>query len=242
MLVDGEDNEPGKYASPACFMHELDAAYMEFRPPSHLPFWTTRWRKEERQRLINARRALSSADRGKRTTPILVNLDGLLADVRDKSISTYRSFRGEHDLLERKTSLSDRSAVCFLPVFIERKIPLGFRSWWPGEKPDRGIWDIPIPISGKEMAPDLVIAPMVGFDEARFRHGYGGGYFNRTVAVRKPAPRTIGVGFELQQVSIIHPLTHDIPMDAIVKEPRVRFRRKIERYNGNIPFLPGAGR
>ncbi|MBZ0126537.1 MAG: 5-formyltetrahydrofolate cyclo-ligase, partial [Rhodocyclaceae bacterium] len=56
------------------------------------------------------------------------------------------------------------------------------------------------------------------FDAAGYRLGYGGGYFDRSLAALSPRPRAVGVGFELARVDSIRPQAHDLPMDAIVTE------------------------
>jgi len=72
--------------------------------------------------------------------------------------------------------------------------------------------------------PDLVLMPVVGFDPANFRLGYGGGYFDRTLAALSPRPRSIGIGFELSRLPTVHPQPHDLAMDVIVTEASVRER------------------
>jgi 5-formyltetrahydrofolate cyclo-ligase len=64
----------------------------------------------------------------------------------------------------------------------------------------------------------VLLVPLIGFDHAGYRLGYGGGYFDRTLAVTAPKPLTIGIGYELGRLETIHPQPHDIPMDAIVTE------------------------
>jgi 5-formyltetrahydrofolate cyclo-ligase len=59
---------------------------------------------------------------------------------------------------------------------------------------------------------------LVGFDAASYRLGYGGGYFDRTLAALAPRPFAIGVGFEFQRLETIHPQPFDIPMDWILTE------------------------
>ena len=59
---------------------------------------------------------------------------------------------------------------------------------------------------------------MVGFDAANYRLGYGGGYFDRTLAALSPRPIAIGLGFELSRLATIFPQPHDIPLDLIVTE------------------------
>ncbi len=235
MSIKDEEDEPRDYASPACFMHEVDPAYMGLAPSGHSRPWITGWRKGERQRLIDARRNLSAADREARTGRIRAALDSVLEDIAGKSVSVYWPFRGEPDLRGWMTSLNDRRAVCLLPIVTEKGKPLTFRSWRRGEKLGRGVWDIPIPVDGEEMTPDIVIAPLVGFDDACFRLGYGGGFFDRTLAARNPRPLTVGVGFALQYIPTIHPLEHDIPMDIIVTENQVRFRKDIDGSSSELP-------
>ena len=77
---------------------------------------------------------------------------------------------------------------CALPVVVEKKAPLVFRLWKPGGRLVPGVWNIPIPADGDEVLPDVVIAPVVGFDSACYRLGYGGGFFDRTLAHFAPVP------------------------------------------------------
>jgi 5,10-methenyltetrahydrofolate synthetase len=72
--------------------------------------------------------------------------------------------------------------------------------------------------------PEVLLVALVGFDAENYRLGYGGGYYDRTLAAAAPRPTTIGVGFEFMRLKTIKPLTHDIPMDAIVTEAGI-FRR-----------------
>mgnify|MGYP002145592546 CR=1 FL=1 len=63
----------------------------------------------------------------------------------------------------------------------------------------QGFWKIPVPADGPEVVPDLTLAPLVGWDPAGFRLGYGGGYFDRTLAVLLRPGETL---FLQQQVRI----------------------------------------
>jgi 5,10-methenyltetrahydrofolate synthetase len=71
------------------------------------------------------------------------------------------------------------------------------------------------------MVPGHVIAPLVGFDESGFRLGYGGGYFDRTLAAASPRPFAIGLGYADSALPTIYPQVHDIPMNLIVTEAEV---------------------
>ena len=111
-----------------------------------------------------------------------------------------------------------------MPVVIDKKGPLEYRAWRPGEKLVDGVWNIPIPERRRIVVPQAVLAPLVGFDRDCYRLGYGGGYFDRTLAALAPRPWAIGVGFELSQLETIYPQDFDIPMDLIVTEACVRRR------------------
>jgi len=84
-----------------------------------------------------------------------------------------------------------------------------------------GLCKIPVPADGDDVVPNIVIAPVVGFDEACFSLGYGGGFFDRTLAALAPRPVIIGVGYAQAAMTTIHPLPHDVPMDVIVIEREI---------------------
>ena len=101
-------------------------------------------------------------------------------------------------------------------MVVAKRTPLIFRSWHPGARLERGVWNIPYPADGALVTPGVVIAPLVGFDPQGYRLGYGGGFFDRTLASLSPRPLAIGVGHPLGALATIYPLPHDIPMDWIV--------------------------
>ena len=75
---------------------------------------------------------------------------------------------------------------------------------------------MPIPPVRKVVEPSVLVVPLVGFDGAHYRLGYGGGFYDRTLAVAAPRPHTIEVGYADAQLPTIHPQPHDIPMNVIV--------------------------
>ena len=70
-------------------------------------------------------------------------------------------------------------------------------------------------------APNMVIAPVVGFDRGCYRLGYGGGFFDLTLARMKNSPLKLGVGYQQQGLLTIHPQPNDIPMDMVITEGSV---------------------
>lgn len=215
MAENRDDEGSAQYASPPCFMHELDP---EFRAP--LADWTDvrRWRKSERERLIAARLAVSADARAAMSLRIAEGLDALIGDIAGRMVSLYWPFRGEPDLREWMASINARGGRTALPVVIEKGQPLVFRAYSPGDRLEKGVWNIPIPAEGKPVLPDVVISPIVGIDPGNYRLGYGGGFFDRTLAAMPFRPLVIGVGYELQRIPTIYPQPHDIPMSTVVTE------------------------
>jgi 5-formyltetrahydrofolate cyclo-ligase len=222
--MSGDKDEIGEFASPACLMHEGDPAYMGLSPTASGDERANimRWRKAQRSRLIASRLAISSDDRAAHDRNIAAHLDSRLPALDGKIVSLYWPLRGEPDLRPWLGSILNRGAVCALPLVVEKNAPLVFRTWRPGQPLTRGFWNILVPEGGGIVTPDIVLAPVVGMDEDRFRFGYGGGYFDRTLASFAAKPLVIGVGYSQARIKTIYPLGHDIPMDALVTECGVR--------------------
>jgi 5-formyltetrahydrofolate cyclo-ligase len=177
-----------------------------------------RWRKAERERLIAARLAVSADTRSAMSQRIAKALDGVIGELAGRMVSLYWPFRGEPDLRPWIATVNERGGRTALPIVVEKGQPLIFRPYKSGDRMEKGIWNIPIPAEGDPVLPDIVIAPIVGVDPMNFRLGYGGGFFDRTLAAMPFKPLVIGVGYELQRIPTIHPQPHDIPMDRIVTE------------------------
>ncbi|WP_082504313.1 5-formyltetrahydrofolate cyclo-ligase [Methylobacterium sp. Leaf117] len=220
-----------EYSSPPCFMHELDESFLglgaEKKPASRATSlqgecldWAAvrQWRKDTRAALIDARVHIAAPDRAAWSARIGQSLEAALLSVPGKLVGFYWPFRGEFDARPVLTSLRERGVRLALPVVEEKAQPLQFREWWPGISMTRGVWNIPIPTEGDAVGPDVLIAPLVGFDSAGFRLGYGGGFYDRTIAHSQVRPLVIGVGFELACLPTIHPQAHDVAMDLIITE------------------------
>jgi 5-formyltetrahydrofolate cyclo-ligase len=182
------------------------------------PFDWRAWRKAKRERLIAGRLALTQAARETIGARVIERLDGLVDLAEGSVVSFYWPFKGEFDLRGWVGSLRTRGIRSALPVVVEKKQPMRFRLWSPGCRMERGVWNIPVPADGPDVTPDVTIAPLVGFDPDCYRLGYGGGYFDRTLATLSPKPFAVGVGFELGRLETVFPQPHDIGMDAIVTE------------------------
>jgi 5-formyltetrahydrofolate cyclo-ligase len=184
---------------------------------SENPDWKT-WRKAERERQIAARLALSAAEREAIAARVCAGLDALLDPAPGAIVSFYWTFKGELDLRGWIRTLLGRGIRSALPVVTEKARPMLFRLWTPETRMERGIWNILVPADGPSVTPDVIIAPLVGFDAECYRLGYGGGYFDRTLAGFPKQPLTIGVGYAASMLPSIRPQAHDIKMHHVVTE------------------------
>lgn len=182
------------------------------------------WRRAERQRLLALRTGTATMMRREWGRKIEARLRALLAERPRIILGVYWPFQAEFDPRPLVDWLIANGCAAALPAVIDKKGPLEYRAWRPGDPLVDGVWNIPIPEKREIVVPQAVLAPVVGFDRECYRLGYGGGYFDRTLAALEPRPLAIGVGFELSLLDTIRPQPHDIPMDLLVTEARL-YRR-----------------
>ena len=176
------------------------------------------WRKLARADLI-ARRTAVPLDRLRQwNAAITDSIEAGFPMLASMTIGFCWPFKNEFDARFLIRHFRDRGATAALPAVVEKAGPLQFRKWWPGAPMIPGVYDIPVPDGTELLVPDAAIVPMIGFDGGGYRLGYGGGYFDRTLAVADPRPLAIGVSFELGRLESITPQPHDIPMDFVVTE------------------------
>lgn len=180
------------------------------------------WRARTRSDLIDARLRLPEAQRREFTATIGALLEAMLAVWPGGVIAFCWPYRGEADPRFAIRALRERGTRAALPVVAGRGAPLQFRHWQPGVAMVAGPLGIPAPRDTALLVPQAALVPLVGFDAQGYRLGYGGGYFDRTLAALRKKPVTVGVGFEIARLPSIHPQPHDIAMDFIVTETGVR--------------------
>lgn len=182
-----------------------------------------RWRKAERVRLRTERQTLSVDARKAAAAALSEHLRTLLAqhlgDLRKHVLSGYWPIKGELDLRPLLSDLHEAGVRVALPLVEVKQAPLVFRRWTPETRMVRGDWNIPVPPPDAPIVtPDVALAPLVGWDREGYRLGYGGGYFDRTLAALAPRPFVIGIGLQAAELATIHPQPHDIRLDAIITE------------------------
>lgn len=214
---------PGRFASPPCLAGELDADLfgLSVKDPQQA-LDVARWRKAQRTENLAQRAALALAIREEIGTQIGAHLVGFISSrfgsLAGHVISGYWPIKSEPDLRATLAQLHEMGARLALPVVEEREKPLVFRAWSPDAKMVRGFWNIPVPATSETLAPTIVLAPLVGWDDAGYRLGYGGGYFDRTLALHGAPPFAIGVGLQSAKLVTIFPQPHDIALGAIITE------------------------
>lgn len=136
---------------------------------------------------------------------------------RPPLLAVYWPLDGEPDLHATYALLAREGASLALPVVVQRHAPLSFAAWTPGEAMLTDPMGIAIPKDLRTVArPATLLVPCLGFDERGYRLGYGGGFYDRTLA---PAPRpfTLGIAYACQQLRFDVD-SHDVPLDAVVTE------------------------
>lgn len=137
------------------------------------------------------------------------------------SLSGFYPYQAEINVLPLLARLVSEGWQTALPVVMAKGAPLTFRAWAPGEPTGRGIWDIHIPLeTAAELQPDVLLVPMLAFDRRGYRLGYGGGFYDRTLAeLRKLKPVTaIGVAYAEQEMAEVPVSEFDEPLDWILTE------------------------
>ena len=176
----------------------------------------TAWRRALRRDMVARRAALSEAEHDVLSARIVAHLIAALPAPR--VVAFCWPIKHEPDVRAIVPHWAGCGTRAALPVVVQEGAPLAFRHWAPETplEPDR--YGIPTPMAGEWLIPDLILLPLTGFDGEGYRLGYGGGYFDRTLAALTPRPLAVGVGFEINRLPSIRPESHDQRLDWLVTE------------------------
>lgn len=143
-----------------------------------------------------------------------------LAAHRVRPLSGYMPMRTEIDPLPAMAA--HQGPVC-VPVIVGKGQPLRFREWSPGCVMIAGEFGALIPADGAWVEPEVLIVPLLAFDERGFRLGYGGGFYDRTLQALRAKRATLAIGFAFasQQVAEVPVDQNDQRLDAIITEQGV---------------------
>ncbi|MEE8393135.1 MAG: 5-formyltetrahydrofolate cyclo-ligase [Rhodospirillales bacterium] len=139
-------------------------------------------------------------------------------------IAGYWPVGGEMDTRPLMSRLHGDGYICVLPVVKNTGAPLAFRRWRPGDVLEPGVHGIPVPgAKSPELTPQVVLTPLLAYDEDGYRLGQGGGYYDRTLQSLRAAAAilAVGIAYDGQQVPPLPREPHDEPLDWLVTDKRV---------------------
>jgi 5,10-methenyltetrahydrofolate synthetase len=177
-----------------------------------------------RQQLIADR--LAMPDRAVRATMLQQVMRIWLVGRTDTVIGAYWPIKGEFDPLPALHRWKEDGELLDeplrrrigLPVIDKLTKTLTFHVWYPGCPMEEDAYGIPKPKDTDVIQPTLLFVPCVGYGPGGYRLGYGGGFYDRTLASLQPQPFTVGLGFTQGFVDDLEPELHDIPLDAILND------------------------
>lgn len=173
-----------------------------------------------RKRLLAARKAMPPEEKAWRDKAIGERLLAWLEANPADCVGVYWPIHGEPDLTGVYRVLAERGVRLALPVVVERDAPLVFYPWRPGDKLEADAHGVMAPaVRSDPVVPDLLVVPCAGFNARGYRLGYGGGYYDRTLAVENP-PRTVGLAYAMCEAEF-DPGEHDRGIGAVITETRI---------------------
>ncbi len=177
-----------------------------------------------RQRLVQER--LDLPDRQQRSDLLQRVMRIWLVGRPDLVIGAYWPIKGEFDPLpalhrwkeDGELQNEPQPRRIGLPVVDKLHGTLKFHAWFPGCPMEEDAYGIPKPKDTEVIVPTLLFVPCVGYGTGGYRLGYGGGFYDRTLAELQPRPFTVGLGFTNAFVSDLEPEPHDVPLEAILND------------------------
>lgn len=172
-----------------------------------------------RTALLHVRRTMMPADRAAADRAIVDGAMQWWRQERPAVLGVYAAIRGEPDLSALYEQLHACGAQLALPVVNQTHQPLRFVRWTPGEAMHKDACGVPMPLQQEPAAPTALLVPCVGFNAACIRLGYGGGYYDRTLA-QLPRPATLGISYDAGEAQF-DAQPHDIALDRVLTESRL---------------------
>ena len=179
---------------------------------------TDKQKDELRQQMKARRAAVSAAQAEQAAIAVIEHVKPLVQGKKRRQVGLYHPVSSELDTLPLAHFLSRAGCRLSLPVVRGRTEPLTFRPWNINERLVVGQYNIKVPVDrGLSVAPDLLMVPLLAFDDKGHRLGYGGGYYDRTLErlrAEKPV-LAVGLAHDFQQVAPLPVHAHDQRLDHI---------------------------
>lgn len=172
-----------------------------------------------RRALRAVRTAIGADDRTAADARIAAAVEKLVAGTRPTCVAGYWPIDAEPDLRPSMARWHAAGIAVALPRVAERHAPLVFERWAPGCELVAGAHGTLHPARTEPVEPRVLVIPCLGFDVRGHRLGYGGGYYDRTLAALAVA--SIGVAYDVLEVLGFEAQAHDRTLDWIVTESRV---------------------
>jgi 5,10-methenyltetrahydrofolate synthetase len=178
-----------------------------------------------RKQLQAERQAM--VDRHQRSVHLQEVLRVWLLERPETTIGAYWPIKGEFDALPAlyRWSEADEQRRIGLPVINRENKQLRFHVWYPGCPMEEDAYGIPKPKDTEPFEPQLLLVPCVGYGPRGQRLGYGGGFYDRTLAALQPRPLTVGVGYANGYVPWLQGEPHDVPLDAMLTDEGLHWQR-----------------
>ncbi len=181
---------------------------------------------------LDERKRALRKDAKKRRSQVFAKKNAPESELRERILSAFDFPAGtvvsgfwplaeELDLRPLLEALSRRGCQVVLSAMTGKDRPLVFRDWKPGDElVPAGFGTLEPAASCEARAPDLLLVPLLAFDRQGYRLGYGGGFYDRSLAELRPAKKVIAVGvaFSALEVDAVPHDTNDQPLDWIVTE------------------------
>jgi 5-formyltetrahydrofolate cyclo-ligase len=190
-------------------------------------------KRQLRQMLLAARPALFAEPAAQRAPHAICDLFlDTFAPARGTVVSAFWPMADELDMRPLLQALHARGCVCALPVVVRPRAPLVFREWAPGDVLTPSAFGVAEPAPERAvLAPAIAVVPLLAFDAQGYRLGYGGGFYDRTLAGLRSsgAPFTaVGVGLAAQQMAALPREGFDQPLDWVLTEQGAVDCRSVE--------------
>ncbi|HEY6255279.1 MAG TPA: 5-formyltetrahydrofolate cyclo-ligase [Xanthobacteraceae bacterium] len=178
---------------------------------------------ELRRQALARRDALPAAERAQAAEAIAARAFPL-AFKPGTIVAGFMPMKSEINPLPLLRKLADAGVRLALPVVAGPGQPLIMRAWAFGEPLRAGVWGIKQPPpDAPEAAPDILIVPLLAFDRAGHRIGYGAGYYDMTIAAarQRRAVVAVGIAFAAQEIAAVPATPRDEPLDLVLTEREV---------------------